>query len=410
MQPFRLVQRLCLSAISGVVLLGFAPRAHADPTAEEQYWLELVNQARRDPAGELERLVNYSTPTTFASPASDNPDIAASLAAFGTSASDLAAQWASLVAAPALAWSDSLRSSALNYSNLMISTDQQSHLLDGSGTVGDRVAQRIFNGGYYTNTLNPEYLDLGENLYASARSTLHAQAGFMIDWGDSDNNSANGFGNGIQSPASHRELLMDPHFKQIGIGDVRTGIPGTNATATGPVVVTQHLGNLYRTVGNTSVSDAILTGVVYSDNVLANNFYTPGEGMAGRTIEVFDNTTNALLFTGSTNTAGGFNIPLPGVVTGETLRISALGIGLPDQLYTVSGFVEPTITYGAPVTFYDNLYSSFQVVPEPGSILLVSSALSLVACRRRRTTSPLIEQIVHSRVLSTPVSSGLALR
>jgi len=52
----------------------------ADPTGEEQYWLELINRARRDPAGEVERQVNFSSPTSFGSPSSDNADVVNALA------------------------------------------------------------------------------------------------------------------------------------------------------------------------------------------------------------------------------------------------------------------------------------------------------------------------------------------
>ena len=372
-----------LTCFAAVVLCScLVPRsASADPTAQEQYWLELVNQARRDPAGELERLVNYSSPTTFANPASDNPDVAAALAFFGTSASALATQWASLSAAPALAWSDALRTSAVNYSGLMVSHDQQSHTLDGLS-----LDQRILNGGYGAN-----YLDLGENLYASAKSAFHGHAGFMIDWGDSDTNGANGYGTGIQNPASHRQLLFDKYFKQVGIGTITSGIPTTNLVANGPVVVTQHLGSLFRVSGTTYISDAILTGVVYTDDVLANNFYTPGEGLSGETIQVYNNATNALLYSGTTNSVGGYNISLPGVTSGQVLRISASGLGLADQLVTISGFTEPAATYGAPVTFYNNVYAAFAVVPEPSSVLLIGGAFATFYRRRiRRPARPVI--------------------
>src|SRR3569623_2210447 len=124
-------------------LAGMPMPGRADPTAEQQYWLELINQARMDPAGELGRLVNYDTPTTFGSPPSYDSDIASALNFFGVSASDLAAQWSTLTAAPPLAWNNSLASSAQTYSQLLVTADQQSHTLDGFS-----YEQREKNAGY----------------------------------------------------------------------------------------------------------------------------------------------------------------------------------------------------------------------------------------------------------------------
>ncbi len=357
---FNLKPGLCL-----LLALSLPCWVKADPTAEEQYYLELINQARADPGGELARLVNYSTPTTFGNPASNDPDVAAALAYFGVSASDLASQFATIGAAPPLAWNDALALSATNYSQLMIDQDQQAHNLDGL-----TLDQRVTNAGY-----GATYLDLGENLYAAAKSINYANAGFIIDWGPT--------ANGIQNGADHRSITFDPAFKEIGIGLV-TNIPAGNVSAIGPYVVTQHFGNQYRIVGNTFISDAILTGVMYVDNVKRDNFYTPGEGLAGQPIEVFDNVSNQLLFSGTTNSVGGFNISLPGVAPGEQLRIVAPGSGLPDQLDTVTSYTTDPNLYGQPVTFFNNIHADFEVVPEPGSLGLALVGTLIFNYRRRR--------------------------
>ncbi len=352
---------LCLLAGLGLPLV-----SRADPTAEQQYYLELLNQARMDPAGELGRLVNYDTPTTFADPASNDADVAAALAYFGVSAADLASQWATLAAAPPLAWNDNLATAATTYSNVMIAQDQQAHNLDGL-----TLDQRDINAGYGSN-----YLDLGENLYAAAASVNYANAGFLIDWGPT--------ADGIQTGAAHRQTSFDPAFKEIGIGLVTTGIPAGNVNAIGPYVVTQELGNQFRIVGGNYISDAILTGVLYVDNVIRDNFYTPGEGLAGQPILVFDKATHNLLFSGTTNTAGGFNIDLQGVTAGEQLLISAPGSGLPDQTDTVTSYTTDASVYGAPVTFFPNIYAGFEEVPEPGSAVLIVAGGLILACGRRR--------------------------
>ena len=371
------------SLLGAALLVGAALPAWADPTAQEQYWLELLNRARRDPAAELSRMVNFSSPSTFATPSSSDPDIAAALAYYGTSASALVSQWATLTAAPVLAWDETLRGSAASYSQLMVTSDQQSHLLGTTATdVPTAVEERILGGGY-----TPQFLDLGETLFAAATSVWQGHSGFLIDWGDDDSISGNGFGSGIQTPALHREVSFSRVLKEVGIGLVTSGIPGSNVNATGPVVVTQHFGNSYRFSGGSYYSDAILTGVVFDDQVLADNFYTPGEGIAGTAIEVYDDVTSQLLFSGVTNGAGGYNIDLTGIEAGDVLRVLAPGSGLAPQVLTVTGFTTPTEDYGAPVIFTDNVYASFQLVPEPGASLLLG-ALSMLCLGRRRALRP----------------------
>lgn len=365
----------CLVPVLTLGMTAFAP-VHADPTAEQQYWLEVLNRARLDPAGELERLVNYASPTSFGSPKADDTDVINALNYFNVSASALAAQWASLTAAPALAWNDSLAASAAIYSQLMVTLDQQSHTLDG--LTEQELNLRVEASGY-----SADYLDVGENLYAASKSVTYGHAAFLIDWGDDDSNAGNGFGTGIQNPAGHREVSLDPNFKEIGIGIVSSNIPGGNNVATGPQVVTQHLANHFRVAGGKLVVDSILTGVVFNDAVLDDDFYTPGEGIGGTLIEVYDSSTNDLLYSGLTNSAGGFNIPMPDALTGDSLRIAAPGTGLSDQFVTITGRTVDASVYGAEVTFYDNAYANFQLIPEPGTLLAMACAFAIPARRRR---------------------------
>ncbi len=360
-------------------LAGFSVVVASEPTAEEQYWLELLNRARRDPQGELTRLTNYSTPTTFASQASNDPNIAASLATYGTNAETLASQWSSLSAAPPVAWSSGLGNTATSYSQLMVSSDRQSHTLDGNNEE-DLDLRLVGSSGY-----GPNWLDLGENLYASAQSVLHGHAGFILDWGDENGEVTPGYGSGIQSPAEHRINSLYSTFKEVGIGVISSGIPGTNIDATGPIVVTQHFGSQFVQNGVNFSATSILTGVVYRDDLLHDDFYTPGEGMAGEVVDVYVNGALSPLFSGFTNTAGGYNIALAGLITGDQVRIEAPGSGLASQTFLITSSVEQ---YGAqPVTFYDNLYAGFQAaapVPEPGSAMLLLLATVLPRRRARR--------------------------
>jgi uncharacterized protein YkwD len=360
-----------------LALAGLSQLKAAEPTAGEQYWLELLNRARSDPQGELTRLTNYSGPTTFGSPASNDSDIAASLAAFGTSAATLAAQWSSLQTAAPLAWNSGLGGTADTYSALMVAMDSDLHTLDGIAQ--SNLDQRLVGVSRY----GANWLDLGENLYAGAASVFHGHAGFLLDWGDGNGPSQGGYGNGIQSPADHRANSFFNAFKEIGIGLLEASNSG-NTTATGPVVVTQHFGNQVQgSVGN-YWSDAILTGVVYNDALLADHFYTPGEGMAGQLINVYVNGALTPQFTSLSEAAGGFNIELVGLVAGDTVRVEAPDSGLSAQTFTLASSV---LTYGVDqVTFIDNIRAGFELqpVPEPSSGLLLAGVALMLSARRSR--------------------------
>ncbi|GEP45432.1 CAP domain-containing protein [Brevifollis gellanilyticus] len=354
----------------GVLALGLPLVLKADPTAEQQYMLELVNRMRMNPGGELENLVNMSSPGVWDTLKSDHPTVAAALDFYGVSASALASQWGTLTAAPPLAWNDSLAAASNTYSNLMVTQDQQAHGLDGMS-----VGQRIVNAGYSSN-----WGDAAQTLFATAADGMHAHSALAIDWGPDG-----GSGTGIQPGATHRAALMDPLYKEIGIGFQTISIPITNGEVTGPVVITEHLGNARRLEGVNLVSDAILTGSIFDDSVLSDNFYTPGEGVSGVLVFVYDNTNGNLVASGQTNSVGGFNIALTGLTDGTEYRVEAPGTGQGPQTFSLNTRMENYGTQANPdwATFYDNVYTSFVAVPEPGSAGLLLLSLMLFSRRRR---------------------------
>ena len=228
--------------------------------------------------------------------------------------------------------------------------------------------------------------------YATTQSAFQGHASFAIDWGDDDNNAANGFGTGIQSPASHRDDMMLPTFKEVGIGFQTDSLVG-NVNVTGPLVTTQHFASQFRVVGVSYVADAFATGSIYTDAVLADDFYTIGEGIAGSAINIYNDSTNALVKTGTTNSAGGYNILLDGLATGQLYRIEAPATGQSAQTFSLN---TRTVFYQAtnpgdpdvPVTYYDNVYASFEFapVPEPGSgMLVLAAAITVFGARRKKT-------------------------
>jgi Ca2+-binding RTX toxin-like protein len=243
------------------------------PTAEEQLTLELVNAARADPGGEVDRLILDRENRIAA-----DSDVTSALTFFDVDIDLLVAQLAEFEAVAPLAWNDNLGQSADTHSELMISFDEQSHNLPGEPGLLDRTAD-----AGYENAQR-----IGENVFAFSQSTEYGHAGFIIDWG---------FGpGGIQDPAGHRNSLLSANFTEIGISileenDVETSV--------GPFVVTQHLGTRFD-------YNAQLLGVVIDDTD-NDDFYDIGEGLGGVTVTAVG---DAGTFTTTTWDAGGYQIEL----------------------------------------------------------------------------------------------------
>src|SRR5947207_5232457 len=168
--------RRLLAALGIFVSAGVA-RA-ADPSNDEQYFLEITNRMRLNPQAELKILANIipGSPATWGTPKSSEPNVDNALQYFGTNANTLLTQWNALVPVPALAWNTKLNDSALYHANQVIAhghdADPQQHQFVGEPTLG----QRFINAGYTGFTAG------AENLYAYTYNAFHGHAGFAIDW------------------------------------------------------------------------------------------------------------------------------------------------------------------------------------------------------------------------------------
>jgi len=243
------------------------------PDAYEQLTLELINQARMDPGGEYARLItNAATQTAV------TPNITNAIQFFGVDLNVLANQFNQLVATAPLAWSDQLSQSATTHSQLMIDNDLQSHNLPGEPGLGDRVKAAGF-----------QFQTIGENIFLSGQDALYSHAAFFIDWGGAPPT-------GIQTPAGHRNNIMDAAKKEIGIGVIAEGNPATQA---GPNVITQHIGTSLN-------AQQQLLGVVINDTD-NDDFYDIGEGVAGVTVTA---TGAGGTFTTTTWDSGGYQMAL----------------------------------------------------------------------------------------------------
>src|SRR5262249_32610131 len=161
-------------------------------SAREQYMFELINRMRADPTHELQRILS-----------ANDPSVNGALNFFKVNRAVLAQQFSHLTPVEPLAWNDSLYQSALTHDQRMRHAGIECHQLPGEPPLNVRVS----NVGY------TEWSDLTENVFAFARNILYGHAAFAIDWGGANST-------GIQSPPSHRQNIMDPSFREIGIGVV----------------------------------------------------------------------------------------------------------------------------------------------------------------------------------------------
>jgi uncharacterized protein YkwD len=238
------------------------------PTAEQQYMLEMVNDARTNPAATADWLRSSITPDVQATLNYYHVDLNATLQAIS-----------STPAKPPLAWSTNLANAAQAHSQDMANTKVQSH----TGSDGSTINSRIQQSGY------GQVASAGENAYAYAGDVKQAMEAFLLDWGVSDQ--------------GHRRNLLQANvpnnqaFQDVGIGIIHTNDPSF-----GPVVVTQDF-------ARPANGQAELLGVAYSDNQ-GTGRYSPGEGQGGVRVDVTNIDTGAG-YTTQTSDAGGYQIPLP---------------------------------------------------------------------------------------------------
>lgn len=209
----------------------------ANMTPQEQLMLELINRARMDPAGEAAR--------------------------YGISLNEgLADGTISSAPKQVLAGSDSLAAAADAHSQWMLAHNNFTHYEDGTGT-GIGPDDRMRAAGY--GPINW----WGENISASGRTEAidDALATQLIE----EQHQSLFVDTGTDS-RGHRLNMLSDNFQEIGIGQQFgsfTYDEGTFNTS----MITQDFGK--------SGSNIFITGVVYNDTVIDDDFYSVGEQVAG---------------------------------------------------------------------------------------------------------------------------------
>ena len=260
------------------MLLSVNPATDAfDPTPLEQELMENLNRMRLDPQGELDTLFSSLDPLV-----ARDPDADEAIRYFGDpTATEIKADWTSLVPVAPLIWNESLQQSAIEHSLLMLEHDQQSHQFQDEPTLRERT-----QAAGYVDDLG---LSVGENVFAYANSPFHAHSAFAIDWGF--------------PTRGHRVNLMAAEYREVGIGILTDYDFGTDV---GPLIVTQDFGT------RMSFDQPYLLGVVF-DDLSEDGSYGAGEGLGNVTIQIESAETS---YTATSMSAGGYQIEVvPGVYT-----------------------------------------------------------------------------------------------
>jgi len=229
----------------------------AEPSALEQYWLELINSERTSRG--------------------EQP----------------------------LAWNGTLDQAAEDHSQWMIATDTFSH----TGANGSDPTERMTAAGY---ALDGSWA-AGENI---AWASTWRPEGYQDEVDLLHSNLMN-------SPG-HQANILNADFKEVGLGFEVGEYQGWEGT-----FCTEDFAR--------SGTGSFLTGVAFNDQD-GNNFYDPGEGLGGLTVDVVDAAGNH--FTTTTSDAGGYNLNLAsgsytvtfenadGATTAQNIEIGDLNVKL----------------------------------------------------------------------------------
>ena len=274
--------------------------AAVHPTAVEQLEIELINRARANPTAEAAR--------------------------YGIDLNEgLAPGTISTAPKPPLAISPFVTDAARKHSQWMIDHDVFSH----TGAAASDPKNRMIGAGYafvipWSSGENIGYRSQFPSVPDPVTTAARIHQDLFVDAG------IRGRG--------HRKNILSTNFKEVGAGVVSGTFSAYNA-----VMVTTDFAS--------SGSGHFLTGVAYTDAVTKDNFYTPGEGIAGVTVTA-KRAGDGATFSTTTWTSGGYSLKLaPG-----TYAVSAAGAALGG-----------TSAYGSVVISRQNVKVDFKPAPT-GSI------------------------------------------
>lgn len=326
------------------------------PSAEAQYMLFQLNQARQNPAAEAQKVTSNLDANAQATISFYNVDL-----------NQVRNDISNSAARPPLAWSDTLAGTATQQSLDQVSQGVQTH----TGANGSNLSQRLTNAGI-TDTVAA-----GENAYAYSQSVDHAMQAFLIDWGVSDQ----GHRKNILQP----DATPDQYYSEVGIGIVNTN-GMNNPGKLGPKVITQDF-------AREANAPADLLGVAFND-LNHDGQYGMGEGQGNVEVDATNVATGQTQSTQTWDAGGGYQIPL----TPGTYAVTAKFNG--------KVLDNRTVTIGNQNIEVDYNLTALQAA-NPGNLASAASAQSVSAAQQTAPTpAPQVQaapQVVKNTV-STPAT------
>lgn len=239
-------------------------------SANEVYFLELINRARANPTAEAARLgidLNEGLPAGTLPPGARQP----------------------------LSLNADLQASIEGH----LSDELAHNFFSHTGSNGSTPQQRIEGAGYTGES------EWGENLgYEGTSGAINLTQMVLQNYDDLFlDTSVPGRG--------HRENMLDGTFKEVGSAVQSGAYQGFNS-----VLVGNDFG--------LKPGNSFVTGIAYTD-AAATNFYQVGEGLSGDTVTVTDGSGNT--YTTTTNAGGEYQIQLP--AGSYTISFSGAGISTP---------------------------------------------------------------------------------
>ncbi len=283
------------------------------PSPQDQYMLELVNEARANPQAEADRLLG------------------------GDLNEGLDPGTISTTAKQPLAFNLNLNASAEGHSQWMLNNNTFSH----TGANGSSSHQRMSSAGYsFTGAWGS-----GENIAwvgttGTPDFTTFAEANYEDLFIDEDYDGR-----------GHRISLMNGNFQEIGLSSLEGEFTANNGTTYNAVMTTQNF-------AYSSNRGPFITGVAYTDAVTDDDFYTVGEGVAGVTVTAVDNSNNSNTVTTTTWDAGGYTLE----VTSGSYTVSFSGDFNGDSQ---SDTVSYQVTVGSENVKQDLVTDSISLAPQP---------------------------------------------
>ncbi|MEM6610713.1 MAG: carboxypeptidase regulatory-like domain-containing protein [Cyanobacteria bacterium P01_C01_bin.72] len=224
----------------------------AQPTAQEQFLLELINRARLDPLGEA---------SSFGIDLNDGLDP-------GTISAD---------PKQPLAFNFLLNDAANFHSQWMLDNQKFQH----AGENNSRANERMIDAGYQFT---------GSWTWAENLGTVGTTGTLNV------NNAILQVNEGLFKSFSHRENTLNPNLREVGLATLPGNFQGFNS-----LLVTENFAK--------SGSDIFLTGVAFDDLVQDDSFYSIGEGLGG--IEVIaTRQSDGQAFNTTTTASGGYQLAL----------------------------------------------------------------------------------------------------